>query len=393
MEKNILTTPLSELTNVDIDCTCGKRHSIHIGTIEISRGASGRVAEIAAPYFAKGPVLVVCDVNTYAVLGKKIHEQLKAAGADADCYVFPEKHLHPDAFAVGRLLIEATDERRNYSLLIAVGSGTLNDITRLVSGRAGLPYFIVGTAPSMDGYAGNSSPIVCRGTKMSFYSHYADAIIADTEIMAQAPAWMLAAGLGDVMGKYVALADWKMDEDLCGAYRCEMISQFMANAVEKCAATAADVARRDPDAVGTMMEALTLAGMAMGLATVTRPASGCEHHMAHYIDIDLISRGLDYPLHGNTVGITAMAMLRFYEMARRDGLTALETPTADVVREMIERIGGPTRPAEIGVEPELFRRAMLEAKNLRPQYSMLKHVDKYGKLEEYTEVVMKEMCN
>ena len=110
-------------------------------------------------------------------------------------------------------------------------------------------------------------------------------------------------------------------------------------------------------------------------------------------DIDLISLGLDYPLHGNTVGITAMAMLRFYEMARRDGLTELQTPPADLVRGMIERIGGPTRPAQIGVESELFRRAMLEAKNLRPQYSMLKHVDKYGKLEEYTEIVMKEMCN
>ena len=393
MAIDLLNTPIAELTNVDITCSCGKNHSIHIGTIDISRNASDHVADIARPYFERGPILVVCDVNTHAVLGKKVHEQLLAAGADADCYIYPEKHLHPDAFAVGRLLIEATDERRKYGLLIAVGSGTLNDITRLVSGRVGLPYFIVGTAPSMDGYAGNSSPIVCRDTKMSFYSHYADAIIADTTVMAQAPAWMLAAGLGDVMGKYVALADWKMDEDLKGAYRCELISNFMANAVEKCAATAEAVARRDPDAIGTMMEALTMSGMAMGLATVTRPASGCEHHMAHYVDIDLISRGMDYPLHGNTVGITALAMLRFYEMARRDGLTDLETPSADTVREMIERIGGPVRPSEIGVDAELFRRAMLEAKELRPQYSMLKLAYDNGKLEEYTEIVMKEMFN
>ena len=244
----------------------------------------------------------------------------------------------------------------------------------------------------MDGYAGSSSPIVCRGTKTSFYSHYADAIIADTEILAQAPAKMIAAGLGDVLGKYVSLADWKLGADLKGEYRCELISQFMANAVEKCAASAAAAVKRDPDAIGAMMEALVLAGMSMGLAGVTRPASGCEHHMTHYIDIDLIRRGLDYPLHGNTVGISAIAMLRFYEMARRDGLTALETPAPETVRDMIRAVGGPVRPAEIGVDAELFRRAMLEAMNLRPQYSMLKHVNAAGKLEEYTEVVMKELC-
>lgn len=393
MDKNILTAPISELNNIDFDCGCGHHHFIKIGSITIARGASDRVAEIAAPYFAKGPILVVCDVNTHRVLGKKVHEQLKAAGADADCYIFPEKHLHPDAFSLGRLFIEASDEQRKYGLLIAVGSGTLNDITRMVSGRLGLPYFIVGTAPSMDGYAGNSSPIVCRNTKMSFYSHYADAIIADTEIMAEAPAGMLAAGLGDVLGKYVSLADWKMEEDLFGSYRCELISEFMANAVEKCAATAEGVAKRDPDAVGAMMEALVRAGMAMGLAGVTRPASGCEHHMAHFIDINLIGAGLDYPLHGNSVGIGAIAMLRFYEMARRDGLTKLETPAADTVRRMIESIGGPVRPAQIGVSDELFRRALLEAKNLRPQYSMMKLAYDNGKLEEYAETVMKEMCN
>lgn len=392
MEKDILTSPISELTQVDFDCDCGHHHSIHIGAIDISRGASDHVAALAAPFFEKGPVLVVCDCHTYDVLGKKVTGDLHAAGAKADCYVFPEKHLHPDPFSLGRLFIEASDEQKNYALLIAVGSGTLNDITRLVSGRLHLPYFIVGTAPSMDGYAGSSSPIVCRGTKTSFYSHYADAIIADTEILAQAPAKMIAAGLGDVLGKYVSLADWKLGADLKGEYRCELISQFMANAVEKCAASAAAAAKRDPDAIGAMMEALVLAGMSMGLAGVTRPASGCEHHMTHYIDIDLIRRGLDYPLHGNTVGISAIAMLRFYEMARRDGLTTLETPAPETVRDMIRAVGGPVRPAEIGVDADLFRRAMLEAMNLRPQYSMLKHVNAAGKLEEYTEVVMKELC-
>lgn len=392
MSLDILHTPIEKLTQTDFECECGHRHTIRIGTIDIGPEASAHVPALAAPYFAKGPVLVVCDCHTYEVLGRKVTEDLIAAGAQTDCYVFPEQHLHPDAFALGRLFLEASDETKNYALLIAVGSGTLNDITRLVSGRLGLPYFIVGTAPSMDGYAGNSSPIVCRDTKMSFYSHYADAIVADTTILSQAPSLMLAAGLGDVLGKYVSLADWKLGADLKNEYRCEKISQFMANAVEKCAASAADAAKRDPQAVGAMMEALVLAGMSMGLAGVTRPASGCEHHITHYMDVHLIRAGLDYPLHGNSVGVSAIAMLRFYELARRDGLTKLETPPPAFVADKIRAVGGPTDPAGLGVTPELFREALLNAMNLRPQYSMLKHVAAAGKLEEYTDIVMKEMC-
>lgn len=387
---NILTTPLSQLTDVTFDCECGKTHSIKIGSLLIGDGVSSKVAEAAEKYLP-GPILVVCDIHTDAVLGNKVAEDLKAAGAKVDKLVFEAEHLHPDATTLGRLLIEASDETKNYNLLIAVGSGTLNDVTRLVSGRLEKPYFIVGTAPSMDGYAGYSSPIVCRGSKISFYSHYADAIVADTAIMAQAPSKMMAAGLGDILGKYVSLADWKLGHDLKDEYRCELISQFMGNAVEKCAASVDGLAARSPEATQSMAEALILSGMAMGLAGVTRPASGCEHHMTHFCDIELIGAGMDYPLHGNSVGISAIAMLRFYEFARRDGLTDIMTPPAEHVRDLIKKINGPVKPCEIGISDELFRRAMMEAMYLRPQYSMLKHVAAHGKLEEYTEAVMEEM--
>ena len=86
-------------------------------------------------------------------------------------------------------------------------------------------------------------------------------------------------------------------------------------------------------------------------------------------------------------------MLRFYEFARRDGLTDLETPSADDVRALLVKVGAPVRPAEIGISAELFRRAILEAMHLRPQYSMLKHVAAAGKLNEYTDSVIKELCD
>lgn len=391
MNHEILRRPLAELTDVAFHCDCGHEHRIKIGALEVGPGVSAHVAGRALPYACR--VLLVADVNTFAVLGERVLAQLKDAGIDADAFVFPEEHLHPDAFAVGRLFLEASDENRRYGLLIAVGSGVLNDITRLVSGRLGLPYFIVCTAPSMDGYAGSSSPIVCRGTKLSFYSHYADAILADTDVLSRAPHNMIAAGFGDVLGKYTALADWKLGECERGEYRCELISEFMRGALETCAASAEGVAKRDPAAVGRLTEALILSGMAMGLAGVTRPASGCEHHIAHFCDIDAVAHGRDYPLHGATVGVAELAMLRFYEFARRDGLTNLETPPADTVRELLKKVGAPVRPAEIGISTELFARAIREAMHLRPQYSMLKHVAAAGKLDAYTKSVIEEMCN
>lgn len=392
MDPTILKRPIDELTQISFHCDCGHDHSIKIGRLLVGSGVSARVAEVAEPYKACR-VLVVADVNTYAVLGEKVLHQLEDAGFAADAYVFPDHHLHPDAAALGRLFIEASDETKHYGLLIAVGSGVLNDTTRLVSGRLGLPYFIVGTAPSMDGYAGSSSPIVCRDTKMSFYSHYADAIIADTDIMAAAPTKMIAAGFGDVLGKYTALADWVLGESLKGEYRCAAIADFMQGALDTCAASAEGVANRDPSAIGKLVEALILSGMAMGLAQVTRPASGCEHHIAHYCDIDAVANGRDYPLHGATVGVAEIAMLRFYELARRDGLTDIETPSVAEVKRLMQMVQAPVTPAEIGISEELWRRAIMDAMNLRPQYSMLKHVAAAGKLEEYTNIVIEEMCH
>ena len=389
MKDKLLTLPIQEMTDISFSCDCGRSHSVKIGTLLIGEGVSRRVPEIAAAY--DGRVLVVADANTYRVLGERVLGDLKDAGREADAFIYPDAHLHPDAYTLGRLFIEASDETRNYRLLIAVGSGTINDVTRIMSGRLGLPYMIVGTAPSMDGYAGTSSPIVCRDNKISFYSHYADAIIADTVVMGQAPNIMIAAGLGDVLGKYVALADWLLDERVMGAYRCELLSQLMMNAVEKCAASAGGVARRDSAAIGSLAEGLVLSGMVMGLAGVTRPASGCEHHITHYCDIDAIRNGRDYTLHGNTVGISTIAMLRLYELARADGLTDIVTPPADDIRRLIAILDGPTRPRDIGIADELYCRAMLEAKNLRPQYSILKHADKYGKLEEYVDIIAGEI--
>jgi len=385
--QDILNMPLRSLADISFDCDCGHTHDAHLGTILIEDGASFRVAELAAPYLT-GTVMLVADTHTYAVLGKRDHAQLEAAADPVKTQIFTEHHLIPDARTLGTLLIEASAEP--VALLVAVGSGTLNDVTRFISARLHIPYIIVGTAPSMDGYAGNSSPIVCRNNKETFLTTYPTAVIADTAVMAEAPSIMICAGFGDILGKYVALADWQLARDVKGEYYCPLISQLMANAVQQCVDNLPGIAGRDLEAMRGLVEALCLAGITMGLANVTRPASGSEHHLTHYIDVDSIKRGVDYPLHGNSVGVFTVVMTRFYEMARADGHIKIESPPSMLMVEYLKQLGAPAHPRELGVDRALFTRALLEAKDLRPRYSILSFAHENGFLQEYVQKLTDE---
>lgn len=388
--ERILHMPVSELTSVSFDCTCGKHHSVRIGELVTGRGASREIVRAARPYAVEraGRVMVVADCHTYPLLGQRVEEQLRNANFDVFSYVFQAEHLHPDAQTLGTLLIEASE--KPLSLMIAVGSGTINDITRFVSHRLGVPYIIVGTAPSMDGYCGDSSPIICRDNKISFWGHAPSALLLDTEILARAPQTMISAGFGDVIGKYIALTDWKLGRDVGGEFYCPVIAQLMSDAVEKCVAAIDGVVSRTPEDMGKLAEALCLAGMCMSLAGVTRPASGCEHAMTHCIDLHKIRRGEDYPLHGNTVGMSAIAMARVYELAVADGLVSYEVPSQAQIRELIARVGGPVHPKELGIDRETFRGLLMIAGNLRPRYTILKFAEEKGVLDKYADIVTAE---
>ena len=128
----------------------------------------------------------------------------------------------------------------------------------------------------------------------------------------------------------------------------------------------------------------------MGLSGVTRPASGAEHILTHCFDIDKISRGLDYPLHGNTVGMCAIVMARFYEMATADGYVHYDLPGRDGVLSLIERVGGPTRPQDFDIDRETFHRVLLTAKDMRPRYTILNYADEKGVFARYVDQITAE---
>lgn len=309
---NLIEQSIEQLANLDFQCSCGQHHRIIIDSIRIGSGILNEIPEILAKY--KGSkVLLVADKNTYEAAGRQVDDILKGDFTTAR-FIYREDRLVPGAEALGKLLLEVKED---ISLILAVGSGTLNDITRYVSAKTGIPYAIVATAPSMDGYASIVSSLIRSGVKTTFKGVYPVAIIGEVEIMKDAPMHMLQAGLGDVLGKYTGLADWKMAKILGlerDEYYCENISGLVEKALQKCTALASKLTNRDRDTIQSIMEGLVLSGLCIGLAGHSRPASGSEHQIAHYIEMKFLQAGISTKwLHGNEVGVATVAVLEAYE--------------------------------------------------------------------------------
>ncbi|MBU3180302.1 sn-glycerol-1-phosphate dehydrogenase [Clostridium psychrophilum] len=309
---DLMALSVEEMTGLNYMCTCGKNHSVGIETIKVGRGVISQLPNVIKNYKGK-KVFIIEDTHTYEVAGKQVEELLKNKFI-ATKYVFTEEHLHPNEMTLGRLLLEIPGDT---SLIIAVGSGTINDISRFLSCKLGIPYVIVGTAPSMDGFASVVSPLICDGVKVTYDGVYPLAIVCDIDIMKQAPMKMLQAGLGDILGKYTALADWHVANILNDEYFCPEVEKLVLSTLKKCEEAAAGVTSRDAKTVENITEALILSGIAIGMVGASRPASGGEHYISHCYEMMFMNSGDNSKwLHGNTVGVGVGIVAYAYKYAK-----------------------------------------------------------------------------
>ena len=368
----ILQMKIEEMPGLSFDCSCGRHHSFPVQGISIRKGALADLPLMAAP-FKDEKILIVFDSNTYRVAGEeavrllhengftKVKELLFETGSDI---------LIPDERTLGRILQEQDLDCR---LMIAVGSGVINDSVKFVTSRTGLPFIIVATAPSMDGYVSDGAPIFSHGYKYSPLAHLTYGLIGDTDVLKTAPQDMIQAGFGDVVGKIAAIADWDLAVKANGDYRCETCVQLVEKALEKCFAKADGLPARDPEALGALMEALTMTGVAMALVNISRPASGAEHMLSHFWEMDYINRGLTPIHHGIQVGVATVVIARFFEELADilpEGTGAL-CPPAKEIEALLRKGGAPASPKEIGISRELFHESLVKGWTVRPRYSIL----------------------
>ncbi|MDO5146063.1 MAG: sn-glycerol-1-phosphate dehydrogenase [Eubacteriales bacterium] len=387
----ILNLNINEMPQTEFDCSCGRHHNFSVHDMAIRKGAIEELPKMAAP-FKDGKILVVFDNNTYEVAGKKAVELLKADGFCVKELLFDtgDDILIPDEKTLGRIVQE---QDLDVTLMIAVGSGVINDSVKFVTSRTGLPYIIVATAPSMDGYVADGAPIISQGYKYSPVAHLTYGLVGDTDILQTAPQDLIEAGYGDVIGKITAIADWDLAVKANDDYRCDTCVTLVQRALDKCFAKAEGLKTRDADSLGALLEALTLTGVAMALVNISRPASGAEHMLSHYWEMDYIARGLNPNHHGIQVGVATPVIARFFEEMEDllpEGTKEL-CPSPDEIKALLAKGGAPTSPKDIGIGRELFYQSLLNGYQVRPRYSVMQFAKEHGRLEQIAEKITEEI--
>ena len=311
---------LSSLVQSLTNCPCGRRHEVNIDRIEIGSGVLPQTGNILLECgYQKGSrIHVVADQNTLAA-AKGILENLRTAGFNVTTTIYDDLQL-ADIEGVKRVLAESGDA----PMVLSVGTGSLNDICRYACFQAKKEFCIFATAPSMDGFASTMAPITENGFKRTYPALGPKVLLADTAILAHSPVELKAAGLGDLLGKYTALADWEIATLTTGEYYCERIATLTRDAVNKAVCLAKSGKATEPNEAYALalMEALILSGVAMFLSHSTRPASGSEHHIAHFLEMQYARRGFKPMFHGTKVGIACGMVADVYNrMSRIEAIT------------------------------------------------------------------------
>lgn len=387
-KRDILELEINEMPGISFDCDCGRKHGVDIKKIEVGNNILGNLPKYIEEFKDK-KILIVSDENTYEIAGKRVGETLEAANFKIKHHIAYTPNypiLVPDAFTVGRLFIDVEDD---IGLILGVGSGTINDLCKIVSYKLKLESVIVVTAPSMDGYASTLSPLIVGKEKVTYPSHYPYAIIADIDIIKDAPLNMLQAGYGDIVGKYTALTDWRLTVLINDEYYCQKTVDLMSNALKKTVDNTEAYFKRDEKAIKNMVEALIIAGISMGLVGISRPASGSEHHLAHFWELDALAKGTDHPLHGISVGVGSIVTSQAYRIMgdRFPEIRNVNPPDPSFLREIYKKAGMALSPKELGISREVFKDSVNNAYRIRPRYTIFNYTKNKGMLPEIADLV------
>ena len=288
-----------------VECRCGKKHLCDIEYVYIENNAISRLAEICGKY---ENILIVADENTYSAVGEKTEKALD--GKSIEKVIFSGKTvLIPNEDAIEKVK-EYTNGK---DLIVGIGSGVIQDLCKYVSHFEKIPYMVVATAPSMDGYASDGAAMILKGMKETVKAGLPRAIIADTEVLKDAPMDMIKAGYGDIIGKYSALNDWKLSTLVNGEYFCQYIYDTTYQMIENTLTTAKGLLKRDEESIRALTEALMVVGIMMSFAGSSRPASGSEHHLSHFFEIVGIVNDEPYFPHGTDVAYSTVVTAQVRE--------------------------------------------------------------------------------
>lgn len=376
-------------------------HKAPLESYLIEEGAINSLPKILKDYKR---IYMVCDENTNRVLGNTAENILKTNGFDVYKHVLTGDVL-PDTKTIGDVLLHLNNPKADSNIfeyspkpdfVLAVGSGVINDVCRLVSYREGIPYGIAATAPSMDGYASAGSPLLFDGTKATVKCTTPKYIIADLDVLKDAPFDMLLSGIGDMFGKYIGILDWELARDYNGDYYCAEIADDVIKATNACLKNGYELKNRQPECIKNVMEGFMVTGLGMAFTGNSRPASGSEHIVAHVWELLSVEKGDKPNLHGLEVCQGTRLVAHMYRLLHDEtedshlkALIEKYLPYFDAVEKFCKDMNVPEVVSDYDVIVNSVHRAL----TLRDRYTILFYLRDHDALDRYAEYAAKKLLN
>ena len=291
-------------------CACGMEHNIDVEKIVIESGAVSQLEEILEEF--QNPVFI-CDSNTRTAAEPFLEEEFKD---------YPVIELNPEGLQADNRGVNKVMKQLDYcdrglssvsvDVLVAIGGGTIHDLTRYAATEYDIPFVSIPTAASVDGDAATGAALTWDGLKRTVAGVSPRWILADTDIFSAAPSRLTASGVSDFLGKYISILDWKIAHLVTGEYICEEVCDLLEKALRDVSRVLEDIRFGDKDAIEKLMYALLLSGLCMQMVESPRPVSGAEHMVSHLWDLNVLNEKTN-ALHGEQVGLGLLIVTDYYK--------------------------------------------------------------------------------
>jgi glycerol-1-phosphate dehydrogenase [NAD(P)+] len=300
-------------------------------SVVIERSLLGHEGDVVRSLGLGPRLAIVSDATTHAILGDRVERALTGT-TDFTSIVLPARP-HADYATVERL--RSATERAD--ALIAVGSGTINDLCKYASALDKKPYAVFGTAPSMNGYVSLNAAITVGGLKKSLTAHAPIGVFLDIAVLAAAPARMIRSGLGDSLCRPTAQADWLLSHLLFDLPYREMPFVLLEEDEGELFESAEALMAGDHAAMEVLVRILLLSGFGTAICGSSQPASQAEHLVSHFADM-MGPKDLPFSFHGEQIGVTTLTAARLQEAMLSGGAPVL-SEDADDEEDVIRTFG------------------------------------------------------
>ena len=314
-------------------CSCGRVHQIPIEDVIIEEAALAQAAALLKDITKEQKIYLIVDQNTKKEAGAELKEELLKADFKVEEILLKKReeddHLVPEPGALYKII----EKIEHDGYILACGSGSINDLTAYAAHKMQLPYSIFATAPSMDGYASSVSSITVDGVKKTYNTTPPELIIADLNILKAAPWKMIQSGLGDLLGKVSSLLEWKLGVAIFDEYFCQEAYDLVENVLNDLINNSGKIIAREKEGLEILTKGLIYSGVSMMMVGSSRPASGSEHHISHFLDMYAGIFKKSVPTHGIKVGTAALISTNFYLKLLKTDFSDLELEHNRGVRE------------------------------------------------------------